>query len=77
MWVLGLGILYSIGINLSRKKSRLWLSISFIGVLMNYAYMDALIFDAGRGGDPVASFVEILIVATLILAMVKWGNPQT
>jgi len=75
-WLVGMGILYSIGINLSRRGSRWWLVVSFISVLMSYAYMDAYILGAELEADPVVGILEALIAATLIIVMVRWGRPQ-
>lgn len=73
-WLIGLGILYTTGINLSRRKGRWWLSISFIGVLMSWQYQSAYIYSEGLSGA--ITVIPVIIVATLIIAMIAWGNPQ-
>lgn len=71
-WLVGMGLLYITGINLSRKRSVWWLVISFIAVLMSFTYMNAQIYSVGEGG--LILILPVLVAAILILAMVGWGK---
>ena len=74
-WLLGLGLLYTTGISLSRRGSRWWLGVSFVAVLMSYTYISASLHSTGQI-EGLITIIPVLVAAALILNMVGWGCPQ-